>query len=83
MARAPARPERNHNAVNEFGRSTGPTWWRPALPKSDHSGVGRSAARLHPIIKEWQGYNNVKGFEEFAAEHRPDGWNVWRRMVTK
>jgi hypothetical protein len=53
------------------------------LPKSDHSGVGRSAARLHPIIKEWQGYNNVKGFEEFAAEHRPDGWNVWRRMVTK
>jgi hypothetical protein len=30
-----------------------------------------------PISKEWQGCINVKGFKEFAAEHRPDGWNVW------
>jgi hypothetical protein len=46
-----------------------------------------------------QGYLNLKGYKEFGAEHRPEGWNVWltlaispaerteapstRRMVTK
>jgi hypothetical protein len=46
-----------------------------------------------------QGYLNVKGYWEFGAEHRPEGWNAWltfaispaepksspppRRMVTK
>jgi hypothetical protein len=45
-----------------------------------------------------QGYLNLKGYKEFGAEHRADGWNVWltfaispsakeaapaRRMVTK
>lgn len=24
-----------------------------------------------------QGYLNLKGYEEFAAENRPDGWIVW------
>ena len=23
------------------------------------------------------GYLNLKGYKEFEAEHRPDGWNVW------
>jgi hypothetical protein len=46
-----------------------------------------------------QGYLNFKGYKEFAAEHRPEGWNTWvtfvisptaptpaaapRRMITK
>ena len=24
-----------------------------------------------------QGYVNLKGYKEFAAENRPEGWNVW------
>jgi len=24
-----------------------------------------------------QGYFNLKGYWEFAAENRPDGWNAW------
>ena len=24
-----------------------------------------------------QGYLNLKGYKEFGAEHRPEGWNVW------
>ena len=46
-----------------------------------------------------QGFPNIKGYKEFAAENRPDGWNAWvtfvispaaptpsapaRRMITK
>jgi hypothetical protein len=24
-----------------------------------------------------QGYINIKGFKEFAAQNRPEGWNTW------
>jgi hypothetical protein len=24
---------------------------------------------------------NIKGFYEFAAKNRPDGWNVWLTLV--
>ena len=24
-----------------------------------------------------QGYLNLKGYKEFGAEHRPEGWNTW------
>src|SRR5688572_27893337 len=24
-----------------------------------------------------QGYLNLKGYKEFGAEHRPEGWNMW------
>jgi hypothetical protein len=25
----------------------------------------------------FQGYLNLKGYKEFDAAHRADGWNVW------
>ena len=28
-----------------------------------------------------QGYINLKGYKEFAAENRPDGWNTWVTLV--
>ena len=27
--------------------------------------------------RQRQGYFNLKGYREFAAENRPDGWNAW------
>ena len=24
-----------------------------------------------------QGYLNIKGYKEFGAENRPEGWNAW------
>src|SRR5215471_15338125 len=40
-------------------------------------GVGPQIGYIIPISKEWQGYLNFKGYKEFAAENRPDGWNAW------
>jgi len=28
-----------------------------------------------------QGYLNFKGYKEFAAENRADGWNTWVTFV--
>ena len=41
------------------------------------AGIGPQIGYVFPINKEWQGYVNLKGFKEFAAEHRPEGWNAW------
>src|SRR5262249_1435755 len=45
------------------------------------AGIGPQVGYLFPISKEWQGYINIKGFKEFAAEHRPDGWNAWLTLA--
>jgi len=39
--------------------------------------VGPQIGYVFPISKEWQGYLNLKGYGEFAAQNRPDGWNAW------
>jgi hypothetical protein len=28
-------------------------------------------------VSGMQGYVNLKGYSEFAAQNRPEGWNVW------
>ena len=43
-------------------------------------GVGPQIGFLFPV-GNMQGYLNFKGYKEFAAEHRPDGWNVWATFV--
>jgi Putative MetA-pathway of phenol degradation len=30
-----------------------------------------------PIGTQHQGYLNLKGYKEFGAAHRPEGWNTW------
>jgi hypothetical protein len=40
-------------------------------------GIGPQIGYVFPISKEWQGYLNLKGYGEFAAQNRPDGWNAW------
>jgi hypothetical protein len=39
-------------------------------------GVGPQIGYIIPM-GEWQGYLNLKGYGEFGAENRPEGWNVW------
>jgi hypothetical protein len=38
--------------------------------------VGPQVGYIVPL-GEWQGYLNLKGYWEFEAENRPEGWNVW------
>lgn len=38
--------------------------------------VGPQVGVLFPV-GDMQGYLNLKGYKEFGAEHRADGWNVW------
>ncbi|MGY3620080.1 hypothetical protein ACVJGD_006276 [Bradyrhizobium sp. USDA 10063] len=39
-------------------------------------GVGPQIGFLFPV-GDMQGYVNLKGYGEFAAENRPAGWNTW------
>jgi hypothetical protein len=43
-------------------------------------GVGPQIGYIIPL-GELQGYVNLKGYKEFEAEHRPEGWNVWLTFV--
>jgi hypothetical protein len=40
-------------------------------------GIGPQLGYIFPIGTTHQGYFNVKGYKEFEAENRPEGWNVW------
>jgi len=40
-------------------------------------GIGPQIGYVIPISKDWQGYINLKGYGEFAAQNRPEGWNAW------
>lgn len=44
--------------------------------KSRVFGIGPQLSYIFPI-GDAQGFLNLKGYKEFAAEHRPEGWNVW------
>ena len=39
-------------------------------------GIGPQLGYLFPV-GDMQGYLNLKGYGEFAAENRPAGWNTW------
>lgn len=45
--------------------------------RSQVAGIGPQIGWLFPVGSDMQGYLNVKGYKEFAAENRPEGWNVW------
>jgi hypothetical protein len=40
------------------------------------AGIGPQVGFLFPI-GDMQGYVNLKGYKEFAAQNRPEGWNTW------
>ena len=39
-------------------------------------GVGPQLGFIIPLTTTVQGYLNIKGYKEFAAQNRPDGWNA-------
>jgi hypothetical protein len=45
--------------------------------KSRVAGIGRQLNYFFPVGDKIQGVVNVKAYREFAAENRPEGWNVW------
>jgi hypothetical protein len=44
-------------------------------------GVGPQIGHIFKIDDQYQGYVNLKGYKEFDAASRPDGWNVWATLV--
>jgi hypothetical protein len=61
-------------------------------------GIGPQFGYVFPLSETLQGYINLKGYAEFGASDRPQGWNTWltfvispaaapppapRRMITK
>src|SRR5471030_2070156 len=44
--------------------------------QSSIAAAGPQVGYLFPLGK-MQGYLNLKGYKEFAAVNRPEGWNVW------
>ena len=44
--------------------------------ESQVAGIGPQIGFLFPV-GNMQGYINIKGYKEFAAENRPSGWNAW------
>ncbi len=40
-------------------------------------GVGPQMNYIMPLGTTHQAVFGLKGFKEFGAEHRPEGWNVW------
>jgi hypothetical protein len=40
-------------------------------------GVGPQVGYVFPLDSGYQGYLNLKGYWEFEAEHRAEGWNTW------
>jgi len=43
-------------------------------------GIGPRFGYIFPVAG-MQGYLNFKAYKEFAAEHRPEGWNAWVTFV--
>lgn len=44
--------------------------------RSRVAGIGPQVGFIFPV-GDMQGYLNIKGYKEFAAENRPEGWNTW------
>jgi hypothetical protein len=44
--------------------------------RSRIAGIGPQIGYLFPV-GGMQGYVNLKGYKDFAAENRPEGWSVW------
>jgi hypothetical protein len=44
-------------------------------------GIGPQIGYIFPISEQQQGYLNLRGYYEFDAYRRPEGWNMWLTFV--
>jgi len=60
-----------------YQQITGDSGWGATFGdfKSRVLDIGPQVGFLFPV-GDMQGYLNLKGYKEFAAEHRAEGWNV-------
>jgi hypothetical protein len=49
--------------------------------KSRVVGIGPQIGHIFQVGEHHQGYLNLKGYKEFAAQARPEGWNVWLTLL--
>ncbi|MFL6304923.1 MAG: transporter [Candidatus Sulfotelmatobacter sp.] len=49
--------------------------------QSQVAAIGPQLGFIIPLSTTVQGYLNFKGYKEFAAENRPEGWNAWVTFV--
>lgn len=66
-------------AYKEIGCDSG-SGDRVGCFQSQVLGVGPQFGYIFPVAG-MQGYVNLKAYKEFAAEHRPEGWNAWVTLV--
>jgi hypothetical protein len=45
--------------------------------RSRIAGIGPQIGYIFPLGDGLQGYLNLKGYKEFEAQNRPEGWNTW------
>ncbi|WP_349644050.1 transporter [Bradyrhizobium sp. C9] len=41
------------------------------------AGIGPQVGFIFPVGEGYQGYLNVRGYKDFAAENRAEGWTAW------
>jgi hypothetical protein len=66
-------------AYKEIGCDSG-SGDRVGCFQSQVLGIGPQAGFIFPVAG-MQGYLNFKAYKEFAAQHRPEGWNAWVTFV--
>ena len=44
------------------------------------AGIGPQMGYVFQVSDQIQAYVNVKAYKEFAAENRPEGWNLWATL---
>jgi hypothetical protein len=49
--------------------------------KSRVVGIGPQVGHIFQVGEHHQGYLNLKGYKEFAAQARPEGFNVWLTLL--
>jgi hypothetical protein len=44
-------------------------------------GIGPQIGHMFEAWEGYSGYANLKGYKEFSAENRAEGWTVWLTLV--
>ena len=48
-----------------------------SLGMTGKCGIGAQMGYKFPVSDRAAGYVDLKGYDEFDARNRPEGWNVW------